>query len=233
MRRMAICLVAAMSLATGTAIQALACVDVALVLAVDASDSIDDGEYKFQTGSIAAAFRDRDVLHALDLAGTVAISAVFWGAGTEPTQTLAWVLVEDGRGAEFFSRQIEKNRRVVHGETDIGNGIWSALDLLSSSSLCPGLSIVDISSDGVETLGPKRDHVIPLGQARIRAREMRVTINSLVISDDGGYLAQYYTRHVALGSGAFVMQIATHADYSHAIKRKLVKELSAALQAPE
>ncbi|MDK1479124.1 DUF1194 domain-containing protein [Sinorhizobium sp. 6-117] len=58
-----------------------ACVDVALVLAVDGSGSVSDQEYAFQKSAIAAAFRDRGVLSALNKAGAVAVSAVFWGDG--------------------------------------------------------------------------------------------------------------------------------------------------------
>ncbi|TDQ12843.1 uncharacterized protein DUF1194 [Phyllobacterium brassicacearum] len=55
---------------------------------------------------------------------------------------------------------------------------------------------------------------------------MGVTINALVVSDDEGDLASYYTKNVILGANAFVMDIRQHADYSTAIKTKLIRELS-------
>ena len=212
--------------APGTALPAPGCVDVALVLAIDASDSVDDAEYRFEKASIATALRDKAVLRAMEEAGTVAISAVFWGDGGSPPQELGWVIVNGGTGAELFAHQIEINQRAIRGNTDIGNGIWSALGLLSSPELCAGRAIVDISSDGWETLGRKREHVISLYEARLRAKEMDATINALVISDDEGDLATYYRRHVILGPDAFVMHINTYADYSAAIRKKLVMELS-------
>ncbi|TCR90916.1 MULTISPECIES: DUF1194 domain-containing protein [Rhizobium/Agrobacterium group] len=226
MRPTLLCLSSALFHIAGTVFPALGCVDVALVLAVDGSDSVDEGEYRFQTSSIATAFRDKAVLHAMKGAGIVAVSAVFWGDGQLPSQELDWVVVNRGEGAEFFARKIETNLRAVYGNTDIGNGIWAALDRLSSSDLCARRSVIDISGDGRETLGPKRENVISLHHARRRAKEMRVTINGLAISDDGGDLARYYAGHVVLGSDAFVMHINKYADYSVAIRKKLVAELS-------
>jgi hypothetical protein len=68
--------------------------------------------------------------------------------------------------------------------------------------------------------------VISLHQARLRAEQMGVRINALVISDDGGDLAGYYAKKVILGSGAFVMDIKNYADYSVAVRKKLIRELS-------
>jgi hypothetical protein len=166
------------------------------------------------------------VVSALREVGIVAVSAVFWGDAKLPRQELGWFVVDAGDGAEDFAREIENSHRVVFGNTDIGNGIWSALALLSGSNICARRSIVDISGDGMETLGPKRPQVISLYQARLRAKEMGVRINALVVSDDGGGLANYYARKVILGSGAFVMNINSYSDYSAAIKKKLIREMA-------
>lgn len=203
-----------------------ACVDVALVLAIDGSDSIDDSEYVFQKKAIAAAFRDATVLAAMRDAGVVAVSAVFWGDGEFPLQRLEWFVVEPGRGAERFAREIEENARAVFGNTDIGSGIAEALDLLSDPDLCASNAVIDVSGDGMETLGPKRPHVVSLYHARKRAEELGVTINALVISDDGGALAKYYAAKVIMGANAFVMEVKSFADFSSAMRMKLIRELS-------
>jgi len=166
------------------------------------------------------------VIAVLRDAGVVAASAVFWGDAKFPTQELGWFVINDGEGAESFAREMENNHRAVYGNTDIGGGIWSALALLSDSSLCARRSIVDISSDGRETLGPKRPQVISLYQARLRAKEMGVRINALVVSDDGGDLANYYAKKVILGFDAFVMDINNYTDYSTAIRKKLIREMA-------
>ncbi|ATU91470.1 DUF1194 domain-containing protein [Phyllobacterium zundukense] len=226
MRKTLLCMASASFLIAATSYQSSACVDIALVLAVDGSGSISDEEYAFQKYAIAGAFRDRDVLSALKSANTVAVSAVFWGDGEFAAQRLDWFIISGGKGAEPFARATENNQRIVFGNTDIGSGIWSALDLLSDPRLCATRSVVNVSGDGKETTAPKRRQVASLAQARLRAEHMGATVNALVIADDMGDLASYYTKRVIVGANAFVMDVRTYADYSTAIKKKLIRELS-------
>ena len=226
MRKTLLCMASALFLIAATSYQSSACVDIALVLAVDGSGSISDEEYAFQKFAIAAAFRDSHVLAALKSANTVAVSAVFWGDGEFAAQKLDWFIIDGGEGAEPFARAVENSQRIVFGNTDIGSGIWSALDLLSNPLLCPARSIVNVSGDGKETMAPKRRQVASLYQARLRSAEMGVTVNALVIADDKGDLASYYRKKVIVGDNAFVMDVRTYADYSTAIKKKLIRELS-------
>ncbi|MDP9812526.1 hypothetical protein J2W42_005396 [Rhizobium tibeticum] len=211
---------------TMAASQSSACADIALVLAVDGSGSITDDEYKFQKSAIAAAFRDDDVLAALRNAGVVAVSAVFWGDGEFSTQKLEWFVIESGNGAEPFALAMEANRRKVFGNTDIGNGIWSALDMLSDPRFCAAKTIINVSGDGKETIAPKRRPTPSLYQARQRAMKTGTTVNGLVISDEEPDLPGYYERRVILGDDAFVIEVRRFADYSAAIRKKLIRELS-------
>lgn len=211
---------------TMSASQSSACADIALVLAVDGSGSITDDEYMFQKSAIAAAFRDDDVLAALKNAGVVAVSTVFWGDGEFSTQKLDWFVIESGNGAEPFALAMEANRRKVFGNTDIGNGMWSALDMLSDLRFCAVKTIINVSGDGKETIAPKRRQTPSLYQARQRAMKTGTTVNGLVISDEEPDLPGYYERRVILGEDAFVMEVRSFADYSAAIRKKLIRELS-------
>ncbi|MBW9115875.1 DUF1194 domain-containing protein [Rhizobium cauense] len=206
--------------------QSSACVDVALVLAVDGSGSINDDEYAFQKSAIAAAFRDQEVLATLTNAGLVAVSAVFWGDGEFSTQKLDWFVIANGNGAEPFALAMEANRRKVFGNTDIGNGMWSALDLLSDPRFCAIKTVINVSGDGKETVAPKRRQTPSLYQARKRAAAMGTTVNGLVVSDEEPDLFGYYEKRVILGEDAFVMEVRSFADYAEAIRRKLIRELS-------
>ncbi|CAN7258867.1 DUF1194 domain-containing protein [Phyllobacterium sp. LjRoot231] len=226
MRKNLLCIVSALFLVTIWPAGSNACVDIALVLAVDGSGSINDEEYAFQKSAIAAAFRDREVLAALRSARTVAVSAVFWGDGEFASQKLDWFIIKGGKGAEPFAQEVESSHRIVFGNTDIGSGIWTALDLLSNPKLCATRSIVNVSGDGKETMAPKRRQVASLYQARLRAKEMGVTVNALVISNEVADLASYYSTDVLVGANAFVMGIGQYSDYSAAIRRKLIRELS-------
>jgi len=234
MRKTMLCTALGLILAGSAPVEASPCVDIALVLAVDSSGSIDDSEYAFQKSAISHAFRDEAVISVLRDAGTVAVSAVFWGDAMFPTQNVGWFVVNHGEGAESFAREIDGNRRAVFGNTDIGNGIWAVLDLLALSNLCPRRSIIDISGDGREARRSGRSPDISLYDARQRARQMGVRINALVVSDERGDLVNYYAKEVILGPGSFVMSVKSHADYAAALKKKLIRELAfeATEQAP-
>jgi hypothetical protein len=213
-------------LAGKTTAQPQLCVDVALVLAVDGSGSVNDDEYEFQKKAIAAAFRDDGVKAALDDAGTVAVSAVFWGDGEFSTQSLDWFLVYRGAGTEAFAHAVEASERIVFGNTDIGNGLWAAMDMLSKDRICAHRSIINVSGDGRETVSPKHRPTTTLYQARLRAQQMGVTINALAITEDDAELATYYAREVVHGTGGFTMEVTRSTDFAVAIRKKLVRELS-------
>jgi hypothetical protein len=58
-----------------------------------------------------------------------------------------------------------------------------------------------------------------------------VTINGLVVADDGGDLASYYADKVIVGSNAFVMGVSSYSEYAAAIRAKLIREISPQLSA--
>jgi hypothetical protein len=224
--RKALLFVAAILAVMTAASRSQACVDTALVLAVDGSGSITDEEYEFQKSAIVSAFRDAAVLSAIRSAGSVTVAAVFWGDGELTSQKLGWFVMDGMKPSEQFAREIEHNQRTAWGNTDIGGGVWAALDLLSDPQLCARRLIVDISGDGMETSAPRRRHSISLLQARRRAEQMGVTINGLVISDEEADLATYYNKSVIMGPNRFVMDIRNFEDFARAIRLKLIRELS-------
>ena len=221
----------AMAIACVATVRAAPCVDLALVLAVDGSGSISDAEFEFQKSSIATALRADEVRHALQGAGIVIISAVFWGDGEFSNQQLSWHMVAGGRNIEAFAREIETTPRHVFGNTDIGSGLWTALDMLQNAGVCADRTIVNISGDGKETLAPKRRQAATLFVARERAMRMGVTVNALTVSDEVPDLADYFERSVITGAGSFVMDIRELRDFATAIRRKLAREIMSGMVA--
>lgn len=203
-----------------------ACVNTAIVLAVDGSGSVTDEEYEFQKAAIVSAFRDASVLSAIRTSGSVAVATVFWGDGENRSQQLGWFAMDGVKPSEQFALEMKRHQRTAWGNTDIGGGLWTALDMLSDPQLCAQKLIVDISGDGKETISPKRRKSISLLQARGRAEKMGVTINGLVISDEETGLADYYNQKVIMGPNKFVMDIRKFEDFAKAIRLKLIQELS-------
>ncbi len=201
------------------------CADLALVLAVDTSGSIDAREFALQVQGITAAFRDPSVVAALALAGAVDVGAVFWGDPLYP-HVMPFRRVASGAGAAELTAALEAEARWVRGDTGLGPGIEVALDLLEAEAPCAGRKIINLSGDGRASVGRYGDGYAGVVDARSRAEAAGVTINGLAITNDAPDLAAYYRAMVATGPGAFVMEITRQEDFATAIAAKLVREIA-------
>lgn len=205
----------------------LACSDVALVLAVDASASVSNGEFLLQKRGIAAAFRDPSVLRAIEQAGRVSVSAVFWGGDKMPKTQSDWVTVDGALRADQFAHTLEMMPRQVTGDTGLGAGMATALAKVMSPDVCAVRRIINVSGDGEESSVARGKHRSSLpAQVRDLASMAHVEINALSISSDNPGLAQYYSRNVVTGPDAFVLNVHNYADFADAIRRKLIREVS-------
>ncbi len=217
-------------LALPSAPAAAGCPDLALILAVDTSGSIDISEFRLQVRGFAAAFRDPAVVAALKTAGVVDVGAVFWGDPLYP-HAMPLQRIVRGAGAEALAARLEAEARPAGGETGLGAGLLAALDMIEAGAVCAGRKVVNLSGDGRASGGRFGEGPVVVASARARADAAGVTINGLAISDVEPDLADYYRAEVATGPGAFVMEVATHADFAAAIARKLAREIAPAMVA--
>jgi hypothetical protein len=218
-----------LSLAAPRPSAAGSCIDLALVLAVDGSGSVDQREYAFQISAIASAFRSPEVLQAIGKSGKVTISVVFWGDADMPPGIIDWMTVDGIESGKRLASLVQSHRRTEQGDTGLGSGLWSALDMLDRLPDCAVRKMINVSGDGRETpMSKQRRPQVALAMARQRAAKSGVTINGLVISNEDRGLYQYYLGNVIVGRDAFVMEIADYAAYQTAIRRKLTREISPA-----
>jgi hypothetical protein len=201
------------------------CADLALVLAIDASGSIDPPEFVLQQAGYANAFRSRRVQGALAEAGVVDVAVVLWGDTEMVPQVLDWQRLDRAMDADVLAGRIAGLARQVTGDTGIGSGLSVALDLLDGPGQCAARLMVNISGDGVETVGARPRRMVPLALARTRAEAMGVTVNALAITTDVTDLAGWYRDRVITGPGAFVMQVAGFDSFGEAIIEKLAREI--------
>jgi hypothetical protein len=204
---------------------AMPCTNMTLVLAIDGSGSISDEEFTLQLGATARAIVDPDVVDAMAGLGGVAVAAVIWGDAAFGIQTVDWVRIADHASAAVFAATLATQERRVSGNTDMGNGINAALDLIDNPDNCAAYNVIDVSGDGRETQNSNQRSP-SLALARHRAEEAGVVINGLAISVSDVALQDYYQDHVIAGTGAFVIEAISFSAFEDAMRRKLLREVT-------
>lgn len=204
-------------------VQTLRRVDLELVLAVDCSLSIDDGEYRLQTEGIASAFDHPAVLRAIagGETGAIAVAYVEWAGPREHRLSIPWTLIDGEAAAHRFADLVRRISRAFRGDaTSIGAAIDFCRPLFESSRMRAARRVIDISSDGTNNAGR-----FPAG-ARDDTVADGIIINALPILSDIGGLDGYFREEVIGGTGAFVLPALDFDTFGHAIRAKLIREIS-------
>ena len=198
-------------------------VDLQLVLAVDASGSVDDTRFDLQKEGYAAAFGDRQVLNAIRSGPnqSIAVTMVQWTGPALQIQVVPWMRIGDETSAAAFAAAIiAAPRQLFGGGTSISGAIDYAMTLWRVSPYQSTRRIIDISSDGANNRGR------PASPARDDAVREGVGINGLPILELDPELDLYYKSNVIGGPGAFVIAAQNYGTFAAAIRRKLITEIS-------
>lgn len=200
---------------------AAADLDLALVLAVDVSRSVDDAEYDLQIAGISDAFEDPLVLDAMRAAvpNGMAVAVMQWAGQGEQEVSVPWTIVRGDADAAALAASIRKAPRpVTFGGTALAEALARAT-LLAAASPAAGRRVIDVSGDGTDNRDrspvPARDAALSLG----------VIVNGLAVSNDQPYLAGYFRQQVTGGPGAFVVHVRDYDDFGEAIRAKLIREI--------
>ncbi len=206
-------------------------VDLELVLAVDASGSIDEDEARLQRSGWADAITNPKVLGAIRSGGHGAIAVMFleWAAIGCENVAVGWTRLSDAVSAQKFADGIMKAGRLdCWGGNAIGDAVAFATKSLLANRFQAKRKVIDVSGDGANTLGQ------PILPARERALALGITVNGLVIVDPdrffnapgGVTLDDYYRTHIAGGAGSFVMVVKSRRNFRQAVLAKLVREIA-------
>src|SRR5215475_14862364 len=115
-----------------TPVFAQTAVDLQLVLAVDASGSVDQQRFELQMQGYVAAFRDPRVLRAIQSGATqaIAVTMVQWTGPALQIQVLPWTLIKDAATAHAFADAIAATpRQLFSGGTSISGAVDYAVPL--------------------------------------------------------------------------------------------------------
>ncbi|MEM6662931.1 MAG: DUF1194 domain-containing protein [Pseudomonadota bacterium] len=206
-------------------------VDLELVLAVDASGSVDEREFLLQLGGIAAGFRDPEVQDAITSGqlGRIAVALMIWSDARSKKAVSRWAMVDSAASANAFAdlvlSQVTRRKSFLgKGGTGIGSAIGRGAKMIRLNDFDGARKVIDVSGDGHET--PLRHgEGMALPEGKRRARRQGITVNGLAIITDNPGLTSYYERKVIRGSGSFVITANGYDDFSRAMKLKLLREI--------
>jgi hypothetical protein len=205
-------------------------VDVALVLAVDVSRSIDEDEARLQREGYRTAVSDPRVVEAVrgGMLGSIAVCYIEW-AGIEYQRTvIPWTRIAAQRDADGWAATLAQAPRASLSWTSISGAIEASRRALAECPHEATRKVIDVSGDGVNNSGP------PAEQARDRAVAEGITINGLPILNDRPTfgrpppvpLDQYYRDSVIGGAGAFMIAAEDFEAFGNAVRRKLIREIA-------
>lgn len=205
-------------------------VDVALVLAVDISRSIDPDEAQLQREGYRAAVTDPRVVAAIGggLLGAVALAYVEWAGAEYQRLVLPWTRVAGRADAEAWAAALEVAPRQSLSWTSLSGAIDFARETLEAVPWEATRRVIDVSGDGANNSGG------PVETARDRAAAAGITVNGLpIVNDRPGFgrmpvvpLDQYFREAVIGGPGAFLVVAEDFASFGQAVRRKLIREIA-------
>jgi hypothetical protein len=239
------------ALAATTSLVGAQKVDLALVLLIDDSGSIDDGESQMQLRGYANAFRSPQVIEAMTRGPnkSIAVSAVMF---TDRVQVMIpWMRLDGKQSADTFAARMQGLPRMPGAATHIAKGIEFSINHISRCPFEFFASTIDLSADGVDNefmpaisgaavitgvLGaitginvgvpniPDPISSRRLTEVRNYAKSRGITINAIAIEDPA--LKDYFSRYVTTGPSSFTMFAPSFRAFTDMIQRKLVREIN-------
>jgi uncharacterized protein DUF1194 len=144
-----------------------------------------------------------------------------WTGYTLQTEILPWTVIKDEASAKAVADKIESTpRELFRGGTSISGAIDHAMTLLASAPYASPRRTIDVSGDGSNNNGR------PAEEARDEAVKQGVVINGLPILTIEPDLDVYYRTDVIGGPGSFMIPVHSTDDFTQAVLRKLIAEIS-------
>lgn len=205
-------------------------VDLELVLAVDASRSIDAYEYRLQREGYARALRDPDVIRAIASGEYRRIALVYveWAAQGQQAVLVDWTIIDGAPSAEKFAAALLAAPRRFFDATSVSGAIDFSARLFGARGIRGTRRVIDVSGDGPNNRGRRSS------LARDDAVKAGITINGLAILNDRPSrppwqeeeVDTHYKREVIGGPGAFIIVVKGFDQFAQAIRHKLLREIS-------
>ena len=199
-----------------------------LVLAMDASGSIDADEFRLQREGIAESITHPAVLDAIaaNPRRAIAIAMTEWGSPGDAALVVDWHRVSDAASAQVFANAALAAPRSRQSYNAIGDAITHAAGLIAAAPYRANERVIDVAGDG-----PDMRSITLAPDARDAAVAQGITINGLAIeiapvTRGNEPLHVHYERNIMGGPGAFVMVAETRRDFARAMRAKMLREIA-------
>ena len=195
--------------------------NVALVLAIDVSDSVTADRYILQHDGIARAFETPKLVEAIANApGGIEVLVLEWSDPDKIAVTVGWTRVANRASAAAFAAAVRATTRTSHGLTAIGAAMRAGAAAFDHMPEPAAHRVIDVSGDGMANFGPSpaqvRDELVSQG----------ITINGLAILTEEPWLAEYYSNNVIGGASSFCLVAENMDSFAEAMLKKLVQEVA-------
>jgi hypothetical protein len=204
-------------------------VDLALVLAVDVSRSMDPDEQELQRQGFIEAFRSPMVHDAIrkGMIGRITVTYMEWSGVEYQRVVVPWTILDDAESATAFADHLSQSTIGRVQRTSISGAIDFGVKLLAATGVDPIRRVIDISGDGPNSSGRG------VAQARDDAVAQGITINGLplMLKRPSGFgdmenLDIYYRDCVIGGQGAFLVPVREAQQFAEAIRTKVIREIA-------
>lgn len=200
--------------------------DLNLVIAMDCSWSVNQGEYALQAGGIASAFADPEIIAAIKdgFRGRISVLIVHWSTSGTQKIALPWsIIANESDAIDFAKRAALMERQTTKGGTSIAGALRFSQRRFENAPLVGDRNVIDVIADGENNNGDRielvRDTVVRVG----------TTINALAVINEVSYLHHYLRNRVIGGPGAFVERANDYRDFKRAFRKKLLREIKGEL----
>ena len=197
-------------------------VDLALVLAIDCSLSIDEFDYRVQLRGTGQAMIDSALLKLIEQGNNkvIAVTAFLWSSPNAQQVIVPWRKIDSTSGAYQVTDEIlSAQRKISAGATATGDALAFA-GLLLQQAPAALRQVVDVSTNGHANMGR------PVARVRDELVAAGVTINGLAVTDREPNLLAYMEREVTGGPNSFVIPADNYNAYTQAIRLKLFREIA-------
>ncbi|WP_205470693.1 DUF1194 domain-containing protein [Breoghania sp. L-A4] len=187
---------------------------------MDGSSSVSADEHTLQLQGMADALNDSDVRSAIQAVGGIWFSSFEWSGRYQQVMQVDWRFLDADDSISAAASELAASKRgYTEFPTALGYALGYASNHLAKVPAPCERKVIDVAGDGINNEG------FDAATAYRAFAFDGITVNGLAIAGAVPDPVAYYRDKVIRGPGAFVEVANDFADYTVAMKRKLLREI--------